>query len=117
MFSFIVLISITIPLNGGFIFKENIMTDLREKDSHMDPSHVGFLDRDEVYDETEFAQHMEQVQTNEAVKNAVAKARPEYHPEFDGVHCIECDEEIPQARLKLQKIRCIHCQSEIEKRK
>jgi len=93
------------------------MTNLKDKDSNMDPSHIGFLHRDEVFDEAEFAQYVEQAQTDAAVKSAVAKARPEYHPDFDGVHCIECDEEIPEARLKLQKIRCIHCQSEIENRK
>lgn len=89
----------------------------KPNDLNMDPNHVGFLGRDEVFDETEFAQYIEQAQTDAAVKNAVAKAKPEYHPDFDGKHCVDCDEEIPAPRLKLHKVRCIHCQDFLEKRK
>lgn len=41
---------------------------------------------------------------------------PETHPDFDGESCIECGDTIPEARLALKKIRCVHCQSAKELR-
>lgn len=34
---------------------------------------------------------------------------------FDGLHCIECGDEIPIGRLKLNKCNCISCQEIQEK--
>ncbi len=53
----------------------------------------------------------------EAERRARGKSAPETHPDFDGVHCLDCDDEIPAARLKLGKIRCVPCQSLLEPRK
>lgn len=51
---------------------------------------------------------------------AIAAARranaPESHPDFDGESCIDCGDTIPDGRLKLGKIRCIHCQQVLEHR-
>lgn len=44
-----------------------------------------------------------------------AAAARERHPEFDGTHCVECEIEIPAARLALGKVRCIDCQTEQER--
>ncbi len=41
--------------------------------------------------------------------------KPEWSPEFDGTHCIECDEDIPEKRLEMGKIRCQPCQQTYEK--
>jgi hypothetical protein len=48
----------------------------------------------------------------EAERRARGKSGPEYHPDFDGMHCVEelCGLPIPPARLALGKIRCIDCQ-------
>lgn len=35
----------------------------------------------------------------------------EFHEDFDGVHCMECDVAIPKLRLDDGKIRCTACQS------
>ena len=35
--------------------------------------------------------------------------------DFDGKHCFECDDVIPEARLALGKFRCVPCQ-ELEER-
>lgn len=35
---------------------------------------------------------------------------PEHDPDFDGLHCISCGNEIPEERLKLGRIRCVECQ-------
>ena len=44
--------------------------------------------------------------------NARGKSGPESHPDFDGRHCVgeACGEEIPEARLKMGKVRCRDCQ-------
>lgn len=53
-------------------------------------------------------------------ESAVAAARRanarESHPDFDGESCIECGDIIPSPRLALGKIRCIHCQTALERR-
>lgn len=56
----------------------------------------------------------------EAVRDAniaAIRARnlPETHPNFDGEHCVDCDDDIPDGRLKLGKIRCVSCQAFIER--
>ena len=49
-------------------------------------------------------------------RKGVVITRPtETNPDFDGLHCIDCDEKIPAARLKLGKIRCVECQTVLEK--
>lgn len=35
---------------------------------------------------------------------------------FDGVHCVECEGPIPQARVVLMRVRCVGCQEDFEKR-
>lgn len=54
-------------------------------------------------------QHLEK-----ALAQQQARSGPESHPDFDGEHCIACDDEIPAARLALGKIRCVACQSRLE---
>lgn len=68
-------------------------------------------------DEGDWAQNQqlqEQARTAELARQA---NKPETHPDFDGIHCIECDKVIPSERLKLHKIRCVNCQQDLEKRK
>jgi RNA polymerase-binding transcription factor DksA len=54
-------------------------------------------------------------------QNGVAAARQaaaqQTDPDFDGKHCIECAEVIPQGRLDLGRINCYSCQDGLEKRK
>lgn len=60
---------------------------------------------------------MREMQFNaEALEKARKRAGPESHPDFDGKHCVECDEVIHKERIKLGKVRCVHCQSILEKR-
>lgn len=53
-------------------------------------------------------------------EGAIATARranaPETHPDFDGENCVDCGDPIPPGRLKLRKVRCVECQSALEKR-
>jgi RNA polymerase-binding transcription factor DksA len=69
----------------------------------------------EVYDEGDIASALELGFIAQALKKHKEKVAPERHPDFDGVHCIQCWEDIPQVRLDLGKIRCVHCQAALEK--
>jgi RNA polymerase-binding transcription factor DksA len=55
------------------------------------------------------------------VKDAMRKAAPEQVQRADGSwpqpECIDCDIEIPQARLQLGRIRCVDCQQALESSK
>lgn len=53
----------------------------------------------------------------DAERRARGKSAPETHPDFDGAHCVDCEEEIPPGRLALKKVRCVECQSLLEKRR
>ena len=73
-------------------------------------------DQLEVYDEADQASMIQLAEQARAMEQIRARNMPEEHPDFDGHSCIECGDEIPQARLDLGKIRCVHCQSALEKR-
>jgi len=69
----------------------------------------------ELTDESDRASAIEAQFNEDALENARRKTLPETNPDFDGLHCIDCDEKIPAARLKLGKIRCVECQTVLEK--
>lgn len=54
----------------------------------------------------------------DAERRARGKSGPEYDSRFDGLHCVEedCGVEIPAGRLNAGKVRCIDCQTALEKR-
>ena len=54
----------------------------------------------------------------QAAKNKAAAMPPGWE-NFDGLHCVDCDIEIPDARraaLGLRAVRCVACQTLVEKR-
>ncbi len=51
-----------------------------------------------------------------AIANFRNAAKPETHPDFDGEHCIDCEDDIPQVRLAMGRVRCVTCQSILERR-
>lgn len=55
--------------------------------------------------------HQQETLMNSAIAAASKAAGPQTHPDFDGVHCLECDSEIPQQRLAMGRIYCVPCQS------
>ena len=80
-------------------------------DEGADPGHIPM---DEVLDETDQAQHL-QLQEQAAISiRARELNKPETHADFDGKHCVECDEEIPKERLSLRRVRCVECQRFLE---
>jgi len=69
----------------------------------------------ELTDENDRASAIEAQFNEDALQEARRRTVPETSPDFDGLHCIDCAEGIPAARLKLGKIRCIDCQTLKEK--
>lgn len=59
--------------------------------------------------------------TAEALARTRAKAAPEQVQNADGswpvTECVDCDADIPTARLAHGRIRCFECQSALEKRR
>ena len=72
------------------------------------------LNYDDVCDDADIASILEMGFIAKALAEHKNKVAPETHPDFDGLHCIDCDEEIPELRLKMGRMRCVHCQSELE---
>jgi RNA polymerase-binding transcription factor DksA len=70
----------------------------------------------EVYDEAEIASALEIGFIAHALEMHKAKVAPEKHPDFDGQHCVDCDDEIPELRLSMGRVRCVHCQEFLEKK-
>lgn len=65
----------------------------------------------------ELAEHLEQEQRRQAIALATQRAAPERHPDFNGSDCVDCEAHIPAARLALGRVRCVHCQERIERRR
>ena len=64
-------------------------------------------------DEDKAADYQEKL--NEASLDSVRdRLKPESHPDFDGTHCVECEEEIHPDRLKSGRVYCTHCQTKRE---
>lgn len=51
-----------------------------------------------------------------AIANFRNAAKPEAHPDFDGEHCVDCADDIPPARLEMGRVRCVTCQTILERR-
>lgn len=77
------------------------------------------IDRDDSYeavpDVLDQASMLQDRTNQEAVRKIQEQQGPETHPDFDGESCVGCHNEIPQARLKLGKVRCVACQAVLER--
>lgn len=55
-----------------------------------------------------------------SLSEARRKLKPEQEQNEDGtwpvLYCVDCDDEIPEARLAMGKIRCVDCQSNLERK-
>lgn len=65
----------------------------------------------------EAAAKAEQEQREAAAKYIATLNKPQSHPDFDGSHCVSCEDDIPEARLAMGKVYCTICQTEIDNRK
>lgn len=69
--------------------------------------------RGDIFDQ---ASDQEEAYRSAAIRAASGSLR-ESHPEFDGATCLDCSDEMPVERLKLGRIRCVRCQTLLEKRR
>lgn len=37
----------------------------------------------------------------------------QFHPDFDGVHCVECGDDMPAKRLEWKRVRCTSCEEDL----
>ena len=65
----------------------------------------------------EMAEQVTSQELEEGIRRVKALLQQETHEGFDGVHCIECTEDIEPERLKHRFIRCFECQDRREKLK
>lgn len=63
----------------------------------------------------ELADALAQAQRDRGIQSAQRAVKPEKHPDFDGLHCVDCDAVIPHPRLDMGRIRCVACQAFIER--
>lgn len=68
-------------------------------------------------DNLDQAADMQDAMNNAGIAAAASRVAPERHPLFDGENCIKCGNEIPAVRLAHGKIRCVTCQTVLEKRR
>lgn len=52
---------------------------------------------------------------NEASLRNVRKSLEEDYTDFDGRHCVDCGDAIPEKRLSLGRVRCVYCQEKKER--
>lgn len=94
--------------------KNNVAPSISADSVLVEIGDPGFLTNDDVFDEADHAQWQQLREQADIQSRAMQLNRPETHPDFDGTHCVECDIDIPLARLKMHKVRCVDCQNELE---
>ena len=62
----------------------------------------------------EMASELEENMRTAAIANTAKDVR-ETHPDFDGAHCVRCEDPILPGRLALGKVLCPACQSLLER--
>lgn len=80
-----------------------------------DPTDNEFSSTD-VLDDGDQASAYQMRENAIALQKAKAAMAPETHPDFDGETCVDCGEDIPKLRLTMGKVRCVHCQSSLERK-
>lgn len=74
-------------------------------------------DKTEVFDEVDMASHLALSYTENALKMHREKNKKKtLSPDFDGVTCVECGDDLPQVRIEMGVDLCTSCQTDIEER-
>ena len=68
-------------------------------------------------DSLDHAADIQDAMNNAGIADAALKTAPQTHPDFDGENCVTCGDELPQVRLAYGRIRCVICQTKIERRR
>lgn len=56
------------------------------------------------------AQAVNELHQEVSLHNQSLKVAPEQHPDFDGVHCVDCEVELHVVRIQMGRVRCVDCQ-------
>jgi ribosomal protein S27E len=67
-------------------------------------------------DELETAENLRQETSDFGLAQVREHLKAEHHPDFDGVNCVGCGDELAPVRIAYKRVRCAACQTEIEKR-
>ena len=62
------------------------------------------------------AQNYNELYQKVAFDNQQLKLKPESHPSFNGIDCVDCDEPMLPERLRMRRVRCTPCQDILEQR-
>jgi hypothetical protein len=68
---------------------------------------------DEIF--MERAEEREREAREQAIARSTRAMAPQYHPDFDGVTCVRCGDDMPPLRLSMGKVRCTACQTLLER--
>lgn len=68
-------------------------------------------------DNLDHAAVIQDIMNNAGIAAAASKVAPQKHPDFDGSNCVKCGDELPLVRLAYGRIRCVTCQTILEKRR
>lgn len=66
-------------------------------------------------DDLDQAAVLQDAMNNAGIAAAALRTAPEKHPDFDGATCVSCGDEMPPVRLAYGRIRCVICQTKIER--
>jgi RNA polymerase-binding transcription factor DksA len=70
-------------------------------------------------DEIDRANALSQLFLDSALNDALARAKPQQVPGADGEYpfpdCVDCGDPIPPIRLQWGRIRCVECQTRVER--
>lgn len=68
-------------------------------------------------DNLDQAAFIQDIINNTGVAKAALQVAPQTHPDFDGKNCVNCEDSLPKVRLTMGRIRCVACQTLLEKKR
>lgn len=66
-------------------------------------------------DELETADQLQELGRADGLARVRDALKAEHHPDFDGVNCVSCGDELAPVRIAYKRVRCAACQTEIER--
>ena len=65
-------------------------------------------------DQIEMASQIQEKINEQGLALVRAAGGPQKHPDFDGEHCVDCEDDLPPVRIAYGRIRCTPCQTAAE---
>lgn len=65
-------------------------------------------------DQLDIAADLQDQANEQALANFRKSDKPQAHPDFDGAHCLDCGDDMPELRLQMHRIRCTSCETVVE---